>query len=192
MLYTGGCGCSESSRSIQRDGRGCSCIQRDPGGWEGMFLHPEGSMGMGGDVSASHSPIPHPNIRNGPGNPGFDPPNLCGSQVSRDGCLLPKLHSCYSRGKDPGSQRAPHSPIPSFPSPEWISHPLEQLSTFAGEGPGPVGHSVVSATAPRDLPLPSRKSCTKGSLRWIQEQSSARDEKITALPFRTNTQLSPP
>lgn len=97
MFYPGGWSCLGGSRGM---GGGCSCTQRDPEGWEGMFLppegwegmflHPEGSRGMGGDIPASHSSIPHSNIRNGPGDPGFDPPNLCGTQIPRAGCLLPK------------------------------------------------------------------------------------------------------
>lgn len=63
--------------------------------------------------------------------------------------------SCYSRREDPGYQRASHSPIPSFPSPVWISHPLEQLSTFAGEGQA-LGVTLWSVQQPQEISHPER------------------------------------
>lgn len=127
-------------------------LQRDPGGWEGLFLHPEGCSGMGEDVPASHSLIPHPNTRNGPGNPGFDLPNLCGTQISRDGCLFPFMLFQMEGSRIP---RASHSPISSFPSPVWISHPLEQLITFAGEGQA-LGVALWSVQQPQEISHPER------------------------------------
>lgn len=83
-------------------------LQRDPCGWQRMFLHPEGSRGMGEDVPASHSLIPHPKTRSGPGNPRFDLPNLCGTQVSRDGCLLPFMLFQTGGSRIPESLAQPH------------------------------------------------------------------------------------
>lgn len=75
---------------------------------------------------------------------------------------------------------------------------IRGLSTLAGEGPSPVGYSVVYAIAPRNLPPDSSLQLQRNHILHqgiaqvdAEAECSAWDEKITALTFCTNTQLSP-
>lgn len=185
MLYPGGWGCSGGSKGIQRDGRGCSCIQRDPWGWEGLFLLPTAPFPIptSGTALETQDLIRPTSV--GPRSPGM---GAC-SQSS-----IPAIPE--GRIQDPKEPRT--APSQAFPLQSGFLTPWSSSAPLQVKVPA-LWVTLWSVQQPREifhpgrcLRLPSRKSCTKGSLRWIQEQSSARDEKITALPFRTNTQLSPP
>lgn len=99
-----------------------------------------------------------------------------GACSQREGSMIPK---------------SPAQPHPKLSLSGVDFSPPGQLSTLAGEGPSPVGHSVVSATAPGALPAPEQpSSAPRGHSGGFRSRALPRME-TPPCSHSVQTQLSP-